>query len=130
MIVRDVDSLRGTEREVRNPEWSSTRLLLAKDNMGFSLHETTLYAGSKISMCYKNHLEAVYCVDGIGEIKDLATGEIHKILPGKMYALDKNDSHILQAKTQMRFVCVFNPPCVGNEVHDENGAYPLLQENR
>jgi hypothetical protein len=24
-------------------------------------------------------------------------------------------------------VCVFNPPCTGAEVHDEDGAYPLLE---
>jgi L-ectoine synthase len=26
-------------------------------------------------------------------------------------------------------VCVFNPPCTGREVHDENGVYPLLVED-
>jgi L-ectoine synthase len=28
----------------------------------------------------------------------------------------------------VRTVCVFNPPCTGREVHDENGVYPLLTE--
>ncbi|MCA9019130.1 MAG: ectoine synthase, partial [Planctomycetaceae bacterium] len=26
----------------------------------------------------------------------------------------------------MRMVCVFNPPLVGPETHDEDGVYPLL----
>jgi L-ectoine synthase len=26
----------------------------------------------------------------------------------------------------MRTVCVFTPPVTGREVHDEDGAYPLL----
>jgi L-ectoine synthase len=25
-------------------------------------------------------------------------------------------------------VCVFNPPLTGREVHDENGVYPLVEE--
>lgn len=130
MIIRDINSLKDTEREVNTPSWRSTRLLLKKDNMGFSLHETILHAGSEVSMCYKNHLEAVYCIEGFGDITDLSSGEIYKISPGVMYALDKNDPHVLHAKSNMRFVCVFNPPCVGNEVHDEEGAYPLLQESQ
>ncbi|WP_353109215.1 ectoine synthase, partial [Gordonia sp. (in: high G+C Gram-positive bacteria)] len=24
-------------------------------------------------------------------------------------------------------LCVFNPPVVGTEVHDENGVYPLVE---
>ena len=46
------------------------------------------------------------------------------ISPGMMYALDKNDRHLLRAKSQLRMVCVFNPPVTGQEVHDENGVYP------
>jgi len=26
----------------------------------------------------------------------------------------------------MRMLCVFNPPVTGQEVHDENGVYPLI----
>jgi L-ectoine synthase len=25
-------------------------------------------------------------------------------------------------------ICVFNPPLTGEEIHDEDGAYPLIQE--
>jgi L-ectoine synthase len=28
--------------------------------------------------------------------------------------------------THMRMVCVFNPPITGKEVHDETGAYALV----
>lgn len=128
MIVRSIDSLEGTEREVDTPNWKSTRLLLKKDGMGFSLHETLFRAGQQVEMWYKNHKEAVYCIGGEGEIKDLATGKKHTIKPGVMYALDKHDRHILLAKKDLRLVCVFNPPVVGKEVHDKDGAYPLLEE--
>ena len=128
MIVRSIDKLRNTDREVDTPNWSSTRLLLAGDNMGFSLHDTIIRAGTETRMWYKNHLEAVYCIEGIGQLEDLETGKIHEILPGVMYALDKHDRHILRGKTDMRMICVFNPSCVGNEVHDKEGAYPIIKQ--
>jgi L-ectoine synthase len=124
MIVRSLAALHDTEREVHAKTWVSRRLLLAEDGMGFSLHETVLYAGTETRMWYKNHLEAVLCVAGEGEIEDLATGEIHAIAPGTMYALNQHDRHILRARADLRMVCVFNPPCTGRETHDPDGSYP------
>ena len=92
--------------------------------MGFSLHDTLMTPGSVTRMWYKHHLEAVYCITGCGEIEDLATGDIHPVLPGTVYALDRNDRHILHAHTELRLVCVFNPPLAGDETHDRDGAYP------
>ena len=34
--------------------------------------------------------------------------------------------HTVTADTEMRMLCVFNPPVTGTEVHDENGVYPLV----
>ena len=124
MIIRNVDRLHGTKREVKSKNWSSTRLLLKDDNMGFSFHETIVHPGTETEIWYKNHLEAVYCVEGIGEI--LENGKRHKISKGTIYALDKHEKHTLRAFTKMRMICVFNPPLVGPETHDENGVYPLL----
>jgi len=128
MIVRAVEDLRGTSREVQGETWVSRRLLLKEDGMGFSFHETVLYAGTETKMWYKNHQEAVLCVEGEGELTDLATGERHIIMPGVMYALNAHDRHILKAKKNLRMVCVFNPPCTGRETHDKDGAYPLLED--
>ncbi|MBE02027.1 ectoine synthase [Marinobacter lutaoensis] len=122
-IVR-VQDIIGTEREVEGPGWTSRRLLLKKDGMGFSFHETIIPAGSENTFWYKHHLEAVYCVSGNGSITDLATGETHEITDGTLYALDKHDKHILRGGTEdMRLICAFNPPVTGREVHDEDGAY-------
>lgn len=129
MIVRSLDDIRGTSREVNAPTWVSHRLLLSEDGMGFSFHVTTLYAGTETRMWYKNHLEAVLCVDGAGELEDLGTGEKHLITAGTMYALNENDRHVLRARSNLKMVCVFNPPCTGRETHDEDGAYPLLQDD-
>ncbi|NLD75146.1 MAG: ectoine synthase [Acidimicrobiales bacterium] len=126
MIVRRLSDLAGTDRDTVAETWRSRRFLLAGDGMGFSLHETTIGAGTETRMWYKNHVEAVYCVAGTGEIEDLATGEVHPIADGTMYALDAHDRHVLRATEELRLICVFNPPCVGGETHDEDGAYPLL----
>ena len=128
MIVRRVDDLDGTDRETVAGTWRSRRFLLADDGMGFSFHETTIGAGTETRMWYKHHLEAVYCVAGRGTIEDLATGEVHEIADGTMYALDEHDRHVLRATEEMRMICVFNPPCVGGETHDADGAYPPADE--
>lgn len=95
--------------------------------MGFSLHDTVIAAGAKLRMHYRNHLEAVYCIEGRGRITDQGTGRTHAIEPGTVYALDQHDEHVLETDTEMRFVCVFNPPLTGTEVHDADGAYPLIE---
>lgn len=125
MIVRDYNELKNTERRVDSDGWSSVRLLLKDDAMGFSFHITTIHAGAELKMHYRHHLESVYCIAGEGSIEDLETGKSHQIRPGVVYALDKHDRHILRARSEMTMACVFNPPVTGREVHDETGAYPL-----
>lgn len=128
MIVRSIDDIRGTPREVAAPNWVSRRLLLAHDGMGFSFHETTIFAGTETHIHYRNHLEAVFCVAGEGEIETVADGRKYAIRPGVMYALDRHDEHYLRARSELKLVCVFNPPLTGREVHDDEGVYPLLAE--
>lgn len=125
MIVRDFNKEKNTGRHVFSDGWDSVRLLLRDDQMGFSFHITTIHAGAELPMHYKNHLECVYCVAGSGSIEDSATGEVHEIRPGVMYALDKNDKHVLRAKEAMTMACVFNPPVTGREVHQADGSYAL-----
>lgn len=128
MIVRRLDELRGTRREVEAPTWVSRRFLLAKDGMGFSMHETVLHAGTRTEMEYKHHVEAVYCIGGEGELQVVPDGPSYKIQPGTLYALDGHERHVLVASSELRMVCVFNPPCTGREVHGADGAYPLLTD--
>lgn len=128
MIVRDLAEESNTRRNVQSDGWHSVRLLLKGDDMGFSFHITTIYAGAELPMHYQHHLESVYCVAGEGSIEDGETGRVHAIRPGVMYALDKHDRHVLRATTEMTMACVFNPPLSGLEVHDQDGAYPLQAE--
>nr|VFJ93228.1 MAG: L-ectoine synthase [Candidatus Kentron sp. LFY]VFJ95671.1 MAG: L-ectoine synthase [Candidatus Kentron sp. LFY] len=131
MIVRRLHEIMQTEREVmaNNGNWISRRLLLHREKMGFSLHDTAILAGTETYIHYKNHVEAVYCVAGEGEIEDLETGEIHSISDGVLYALDNHERHYLRAKSNMRLICVFNPALIGTETHDSEGSYPSIQEN-
>lgn len=126
MLVRRLDEICGTDREVGAANWTSRRLLLADDGMGFSLHDTLIHAGTTTEMQYQHHLEAVYCVEGKGRVEVVETGEVFEIEPGTVYALNGNERHLLTADVEMRMVCVFNPALVGREEHDENGVYPLL----
>ena len=126
MIVRNLQDIRGTDRDVKAETWESRRLILNDDGVGFSLHDTVLYAGTSTDMWYKHHIEAVYCIEGEATLTDKETGRTYAIVPGTMYLLDKHDRHRLDVKRDLRVVCVFNPPCTGRETHDEDGAYPLL----
>lgn len=125
MIVRDLQKLFGTDRTVTDAQWTSVRMLLADDNMGFSFHITFLQAGSEHTFEYKNHFESVFCMQGTGSITDLKTGETHAINPGVMYALNEHDRHVLRAEDELVMACVFNPPVTGQEVHREDGSYAL-----
>jgi len=128
MIVRTLDAIVNTGDDIDTNNWRSRRLLLKKDGMGFSLHDTIIKAGTETTIWYKNHLEAVYCIEGQGEIELVETGEVFPIRPGTMYALDGHEKHYLRAEKDMRMVCVFNPPVTGKEVHGEDGSYPLIEE--
>ncbi|MEU1620531.1 ectoine synthase [Streptomyces sp. NPDC005722] len=130
MIVRSLKDIEGTARDVtaETGTWRSKRIVLADDRVGFSLHETVMYAGTETSMWYAHHVEAVLCVEGEGELTDDETGEKYRISPGTLYLLDGHERHTVRPETDLRFVCVFNPPVTGREVHDENGVYPLLTE--
>jgi L-ectoine synthase len=121
VIVRTFDELAGTDRDVAGQGWSSRRLLLRADGMGYSLHDTTVEAGGELDLEYRHHLEGCYIMSGEGEVTDLATGAKHPLAPGTVYALDQHDRHTVRAFSDLRMVCVFNPPLVGTERHVGGG---------
>lgn len=128
MIVRDFNELKHTDKAVSDARWTSVRMLLADDGMGFSFHITVIEAGSEHQFHYKHHFESVYCISGRGSITDLGIGETHEIRPGVMYALNLNDKHVVRAEEELVLACVFNPPVTGTEVHREDGSYAPAEE--
>jgi L-ectoine synthase len=127
MLVRTLTQVLGSSREVVAENWTSRRLLVKADSMGFSLHDTLIHANTRTDIWYRHHLEAVYCITGEGKIT-LEDGRSFSIVPGTLYALDAHDKHVLEASTEMRLICVFNPPLIGSETHGPDGAYPIAAE--
>lgn len=123
MIVRTLDELRNTDREVVGVGFKSLRYVLAKDGMGFSLHRTEIPAGTKEMWHYKHHLEACCCIGGGGWVTDLGSGKTYRINVGTTYILDKHDKHLFRAEEDTVLISVFNPPCTGAEIHQEDGSY-------
>lgn len=103
--------------------FTSFRLILASDNMGFSFHKTVIPKGPKRNWHYKHHLESCYCVSGRGILTNLETGESHEIKPDTIYLLDSHDNHTFEPLEDCVLISVFNPPVTGSEVHQADGSY-------
>ncbi len=124
MIVKTLDDILGTDRDVSGPGWQSRRLLLASDGMGFTMTDTIIKKDAELELEYTNHLEACYCIQGKGQIRAYASETWHELEPFTLYALDQNDRHLVRAtEADLRLVCVFNPPLTGGEVHRPDGSY-------
>ena len=102
---------------------TSYRPLKADDGMGFSVCKTVIPKGGPHHWHYQNHLEACYCVKGVGILKNLKTGEEHPIAKDMIYALNEHDDHTFEALSDVVLISIFNPPLTGNESHNEDGVY-------
>ena len=102
------------ERIVKCPKggFTSNRILLESDGMGYSLTKTVVNPGVH-HWHYKDHLESCYCVSGYGRLTNKTTGEQFDIEPDTTYVLDKHDDHIFQCLESTVLICVFNPPLTG-----------------
>ncbi|MEM6578555.1 MAG: ectoine synthase [Pseudomonadota bacterium] len=123
MFVKTLSDVLGTPDHVVGEAFESRRLLLARDNLGYSLHDTLVKAGTRQDLHYKNHLESNYCVEGEGEVECVRSGQVWAIKPGSLYVLDQNDPHVIRAFTDLRLICIFTPALTGQEVHDKDGSY-------
>ncbi|WP_423823518.1 ectoine synthase [Salinisphaera sp. SPP-AMP-43] len=115
---------------VENEGWASRRLVLARDGLDYSLHDTMMHAGSTTVLDYPHHLESAYCIAGEGELEDLTTGERHLLGPGTVYSMGHGDRIRLQAHTDVRLICALTPALTGREQLSEGGGYPLAPEAR
>ncbi|GFE51854.1 L-ectoine synthase [Roseobacter cerasinus] len=115
MIIQNLHDLRGSQRYTSRPNWDSTRLIVADDQMGFSLHVTRIFPGETGLTEYPEHVEAAYCLSGRATLiyDDGATRT--EIAPGVVYALNQHDPHRMVVHEELNLVCVFNPPLAGSE---------------
>ncbi len=126
MIIKEKANLRGTARDAAGPGWTSLRLLVRSDGMGFSMTETEVLPGAVLKLEYKHHVEACYCIGGRGTVVEVATGARHEITPGTLYAPnahDRHEVHVPEDGDVLRLVCVFSPALEGTEVHGPDGSY-------
>jgi L-ectoine synthase len=122
MIVRTLDQITDTERDVAAEQWRAKRLFLRDDGIGFSLSETVVNGGTEMNVWYKHHNEACFVIEGEAEITERDTGRVHRIGPGSAYA-PQHDRHTIRVLETLRLVCVFNPALTGRETHDADGSY-------
>jgi L-ectoine synthase len=128
MIIQDKSKLRGGVRDAAGPGWTSLRLLVRSDGMGFSMTETEVLPGAVLRLEYKHHVEACYCIAGFGTVVEVASGAHHDIAPGVLYAPnvhDRHEVHVPDGAEPLRLICVFSPALEGTEVHGPDGSYAV-----
>ena len=130
MKIIDVNNL-DDSRVVRckNDGFTSNRILVESDNMGYTLTKTVVHPGIKQFWHYKDHLESCYCIQGEGILTNAKTTEEFRIKPDMTYVLDNNDPHYFEALETVVLICVFNPPLVGNELHNDDGSYKTAKKS-
>ena len=126
MIIRHKEDLRGTARAVETGAWSTTRFLLREDGVGLTLTDVTVRQGSDAVYGYRHHVEVCYCLEGEATLEELATGRVHAVRPGTLWAAAKGERFRFRALAPTRLVSVFTPALVGPEVNDQEGSFPLL----
>jgi len=129
MKVKQIKDLIGTDSEVPfdNGNNVSIRPVLAKDGLGFSVHKTIIPKGGPYHWHYTHHLEACYCIQGKGVLKDLKTKVEYNITPDTIYLLDNHDDHTFEALEDVVLISIFNPPVTGKEIHREDGSYDIVK---
>ncbi len=126
MIIQDKAELTGTARDAAGDGWTSLRLLVRSDGLGFSMTETQVLPGAVLKLHYKHHIEACYCIGGHGLLREVETGVEHDIRPGVLYAPNAHDRHevrVPEGGEALNLICVFSPALEGDEVHGPDGSY-------
>jgi L-ectoine synthase len=118
MFSSDIRDVIGTERDVAGAGWKSRRLILAGDGLPYSVHETVIDPGISLRFAYTAHRETVYCIEGEGSVRELASGREWPIRPGSIYSVGIGDDHEVTTRTPLKLLCVFDPPLMGREEAD------------
>ena len=126
MLVRTLGERRraGAEKILADGKVRSTRFLTMADGMGFTLTDVRVTNGMSTVLWYRHHWEANYVVAGTGTVRDLERNRSWPLVRGTLYTVGPTDRHQIDPDDHLHIVSVFNPPLVGDETHDSDGAYP------
>ena len=123
MIVRTIDEIAGTERDVSGEGWRSRRLIRRDDGVEHSVHYTEITAGAEQHLWYKNHYETNFCVSGEGEVVDVATGRRTRSAPARSTCSTSTTATSSARTPTWCSLCTFWPALSGDETHDADGSY-------
>ncbi len=126
MFIRTLDERRraGAEKVLSEGRVRSTRFLTIPDGLGFTMSDVRVAGGMSSVLWYRHHWEANYIVAGTGSVRDLERDRSWPLSPGTLYTVGPTDRHLVDPDDSLHVVSVFNPPLVGDEAHDSDGAYP------
>ena len=115
MIFRDRADLVGTDRDVTNDNYDSTRLLLAEDGASVGMTDAVIKPGVTGTYGYSDRTEIAYCISGSAVVVDLGTGHTQTTGPGRLWIAPPGSSFTIEATEPTRLICVFDPPLTGAE---------------
>ena len=126
MIVRSVAGYQALGRtvELTDGRATSTRLITARDRIGFSLAFVTLEGGLIFDLWYKHHWETNVMLAGSARLSDLGRGKSWDLDQNAVYLVGPTDRHRLEAHMPTEVLSAFCPAVNGDEVHDADGSYP------
>jgi len=126
VIVRSVAEYQALGRtvELADGRATSTRLITARDGIGFSLAFVTLEEGLTFDLWYKHHWETNVILDGSVLLSDCERGNSWHLNHDSVYMVGPTDRHRLKAHTPLEVLSVFCPSVNGDENHDADGSYP------
>ena len=110
MIARYLEDIFGTHRELNGPGWTNRHLLLEAENMGISISLALANQDTSLTLRYEDQIQSLYCIRGIGKIKNLKSGHVSELVAGALFVLDFPERCILTAMTELRLMCILTSP--------------------
>ena len=120
VVVRNLDEIYGTERDVYWGNGRSRRLLIRGDKMGFALCITQGNSHTDSLIQYRNHFESCYYISGSGEYEWVDGKHPIQTEQGQatVFIMDKHDTHHMRIREESICLSIFTPPIEGTERHD------------
>jgi hypothetical protein len=126
VIVRKLEQVNATERDVFWGNGQSKRLLVKRDGLEFAFCVTFGNAGTDSLLQYRNNLESCYYISGSGEY-EWESGK-HPILTedgqATVFIMNQYDTHNMRVNKSSICLSIFTPPIEGDESHDFSSGKP------